>query len=293
MRPLLSAPERLSRGHSGQSSSQPAPGSVGSVEPVGAILESPSDHEVVTHPTQPKQLEIDLETHEPAHLSHPLAAEWVADVEREAAALCARREYTRALGLVQEVLASDAPAAGPLETLREILWISVTGEIGRLVGEALEAGSEGLDALATLARAEAVAREVSGEVLGAGRQEDLNRRLWWGYTKLGAQRAEAGDFESALQALSHALRLASGDPERQGQTRRSLSRALDGAADRAEEDVKRFLEKGDRSAAEACGSAMSEAVDRALADGLAPEEVVGVIAKRRDLMLRIAEERPA
>ena len=46
------------------------------------------------------------------------------------------------------------------------------------------------------------------------RREEFERRLWWGYTKVGLRRIETGNFESALEPLFRALRLGGIDEER-------------------------------------------------------------------------------
>ena len=63
------------------------------------------------------------------------------------------------------------------------------------------------------------------------RREEVDQRLWWGYTKLGMRRVESGEYEDALDPLIHALRYGEIGPDRQAETRSALARALEGVAD--------------------------------------------------------------
>jgi hypothetical protein len=104
-------------------------------------------------------------------------------------------------------------------------------DVGQLTLFAVRAVQEGRedDALHALERAERLASSMRGEEADE-RREELERRLWWGYIRLGLRRLEAGAFETALEPFFRALRLGRGDDDRLGETRGALLRALDGIA---------------------------------------------------------------
>jgi hypothetical protein len=154
-----------------------------------------------------------------------------------------------AKALLLEV-AGDERMAGPwLDRLRERLGASpVTGttpvsgaagtttvstaEVGQLTVFAVRAVQEGREdeALEALERAEHLAAAMTGP--GADeRREELERRLWWGYTKVGLRRLERGAFDTALDPFFRALRLGRVDSDRLSETRGALVRALDGVAE--------------------------------------------------------------
>jgi hypothetical protein len=63
------------------------------------------------------------------------------------------------------------------------------------------------------------------------RLEEFERRLWWGYTKLGLSRIEMRRFEDALEPLFHALSLGGVDADRLGETRGALVDAIESLVD--------------------------------------------------------------
>ncbi|OGK78634.1 MAG: hypothetical protein A2X52_09890 [Candidatus Rokubacteria bacterium GWC2_70_16] len=209
-------------------------------------------------------------------------------VERRAAALLDRRELAEASCVIQEALQSPDLPPGRRQALCDLLWTAVTGEVGRLTGQALEATGEVGEALLLLDRAEEAVRRVPQDALTPEQAEDLRRRLWWGHTKLGIERIEAGDPAGALPPLYRALGLREMDAERQTQARRALARALEAVAQRAQEDVEGLLAGGDRSGAETRGQALCRAIDEAFEQGLSQEELMTAIAKRQHVMALIA-----
>jgi hypothetical protein len=209
-------------------------------------------------------------------------------VERSAAALLDRRELAEAHRLIEEALQSPDLPPGRRQALCDLLWTAVTGEVGRLTGQALEATGEVGEALLLLDRAEEAVRRVPQDALTQEQAEDLRRRLWWGHTKLGVERIEAGDPAGALPPLYRTLGLREMDAERQTQTRRALVRALEAVAQRAQEDVEGLLASGDQSGAETRGQALCRAIDEAFEQGLGQEELMTAIAKRQHVMALIA-----
>ncbi|MBI2525659.1 MAG: hypothetical protein HYV93_06720 [Candidatus Rokubacteria bacterium] len=209
-------------------------------------------------------------------------------VERSAAALLERRELAEASRVIQEALQSPDLPPARRRALCDLLWTAVTGEVGRLTGQALQSTGEVGEALLLLDRAGEAVRRVPQDVVTPEQAEDLRRRLWWGHTKLGVERVEAGDAAGALPPLYRALALREMDAERQTQTRRALARALEAVAQRAQGEVEGLLAGGDRSGAEARGQALCRAIDEAFEQGLSQDELVTAIAKRQHVMALIA-----
>jgi hypothetical protein len=107
-----------------------------------------------------------------------------------------------------------------------------TMDVGQLTVFAVRAVQEGREdeALAALERAEHLAAAMAGPDADE-RREELERRLWWGYTKVGLRRLESGTFDTALDPLFRALRLGRTDADRLTETRGALVRVLDGVAE--------------------------------------------------------------
>jgi hypothetical protein len=202
------------------------------------------------------------------------------------------REFGGAHALIEEILGTSAVPPARQEVLRDLLWQTVTGEVGRLVGQALhatpDAGSEKDTALACLQSAEAVVAAAPAEIFTAERRQDLGRRLWWGYMKLSAQRVESGDVDGGLEPLYRALSLAEADAERQGETRQTLARAVEELVDRLGQEALARLREGDLAAAMAESRRLSEVLDSALERGLSQEDLVGAVGKRQEIMLQLA-----
>jgi hypothetical protein len=120
-----------------------------------------------------------------------------------------------------------------VDTFREMVTATFSGEIGQLTARAVRGVQDGreTDALRALERAEALLATLNDEVLSPKRREEVDRRLWWSYCKLGERRLAAAEPETALEPLVHALGYDVG-AERHEETRVLLERALDGAADR-------------------------------------------------------------
>jgi hypothetical protein len=214
-----------------------------------------------------------------------------AATERRVAGLMACRDFAAAQRPIEEALASGLLADERTSAFRDLFWTSLTGEVGRLIGEALRAAEEDppADPTAKLAEAQAVVDAVPAGALSAERSRDLARRLWWAQMKLGAQRMESGNFDGALDLLFRCLEAAEGDAEREAETRQALSRAVGGVVDQLGEGSLARLRDGDVAAALAGSRRLSELVDRALQGGLTQEDLAGAIGRRQEIMLQIAE----
>src|SRR2546422_9282740 len=102
------------------------------------------------------------------------------------------------------------------------------GEVGRLAADASRRMQEGKEeeCLAALDRAETLLGTVPEEGIAPKRRQELERRLWWGYTKLGIRRVDGGMWEESLDPLLRALGFQGVGADRQEGKRRPAVRAL-------------------------------------------------------------------
>jgi hypothetical protein len=205
---------------------------------------------------------------------------WAA-YERVVLALVQRQHYGDARRLLREALEDPRISAARAETFRELFSGTYGGEIGQLTAQAIRSMQEAreTEALAALERAEALLDTVQDEVLPPKRREEVDRRLWWGYKKLGRRRAQAGEHEAAAQALGHALRFAGVGTDRQADTRAALVRALEGLVDTRARLIRELAESGDREAALVQSDRLRSRLRDALQEGLAEEDLAGAFAK--------------
>jgi tetratricopeptide (TPR) repeat protein len=170
--------------------------------------------------------------------------------ERTVMALVQRQDFRAARRLLREALADAGfpPSLG--DTFRALFSGTFSGEIGQLTAQAIRSVQDAreADALAALQRAEGLLRALNDEALPRKRREEVDRRLWWGYRTLGERRLTAGQFETALEPLFHALGYPVG-PEPHSETHALLLRALDGVADVRALQIRERADAGDREAA--------------------------------------------
>ncbi|MEX2146751.1 MAG: hypothetical protein WED01_07025 [Candidatus Rokuibacteriota bacterium] len=206
--------------------------------------------------------------------------------EQVVMALVQRQEFPAARRHVRDAL--DDPAFPPprAERFRELLSGTFSGEIGQLTAQAIASMQEAREseALAALHRAETLLGTIAEETLPPTRREEVDRRLWWGYNKLGMRRLDAGEFEEALDTLLHAARFHGVGPDRQAQTRAALARALAGVADVRTLAIRRRAGEGDREAAVVESDKLWSLLRRVTEAGVADEQVSTVIANMRRLV---------
>lgn len=198
-------------------------------------------------------------------------------------ALIQRQEFHRARRLIRDALADDEFPPDRRGQFNELLSSTFTGEIGQLTASAiraLEDEREG-EALAFLQRAEGILSSVPAEALTSKRREEVNRRLWWGYTKLGMRRVEAGEHEEAIDPLFHALRIGEISPERQQETREAVVRALVGVAQAQGVIISQLLKDGKREAAAEAGERLKELLRESLELGLSQQELSPAFSRAR------------
>src|SRR5262249_23510694 len=127
--------------------------------------------------------------------------------QRTVMAMANRQDFRAARRLLREALADARFPAGRADTFKELFSGTFSGEIRQLTAQAIRSMQEAResDALASRQRAETLLDTLNDGALPAARREEVDRRLWWGYNKLGARRVESGEHESALEPLFHAF----------------------------------------------------------------------------------------
>ncbi len=209
-----------------------------------------------------------------------------ASYNQTAAALVQRQEFHRARRLIREALADEDFPSDRRDQFAELLSATFTGEIGQLTASAIRTleDEREREAVSFLQRAEGILSAMPPDAMPAKRREDANRRLWWGYTKLGMQRVEAGEYEEALEPLFHALKIGDIDPERQQETREALVRALEGVTDARGAMIARLAKDGNRNAAVAEAERLKTLMRESLERGLSQQELSLALTKAKRVM---------
>jgi len=209
-----------------------------------------------------------------------------ASYNQTAAALVQRQEFHRARRLIREALADEDFPADRRDQFAELLSATFTGEIGQLTASAIRTleDEREREAVSFLQRAEGILSAMPPDAMPAKRREDANRRLWWGYTKLGMRRVEAGEYEGALEPLFHALKIGDIGPERQQETREALVRALEGVTDARGATIARLAKDGNRNAAVAEAERLKTLMRESLERGLSQQELSLALTKAKRVM---------
>ena len=212
--------------------------------------------------------------------------------EQAAGRLLQRQHFETARRLLREALDDPSLPAARVGDFQELFSGTFGGEIGQLTAHAIRSMQEEREseALASLQRAEELLATISGEALPPKRREELDQRLWWGYTRLGVRRVEAGEYDAALDPLVHALRLADISPDRQAETRATLVRALEGVADVRALGIRQLNDEGDRDEAVLRTEALRELLRSYTELGLSEEELSVAFARTRRLFEELGTE---
>jgi tetratricopeptide (TPR) repeat protein len=208
-------------------------------------------------------------------------------------ALVQRQEFRAARRLLREALDHPRVPAPRAETFRELFSGTFSGEIGQLTAQAIRSMQEAreTEALGSLQRAERLLETIHEEALPPKRREEVDRRLWWGYNKLGLRRLEAGAFAEALEPLFHALRLAGTAPDRQSETRAALVQAFEGWTDARALAIREIADGGDREAALVQSDKVWTRLRAAFEEGLSERELAGALARVQRLFAEIGRAR--
>lgn len=203
--------------------------------------------------------------------------------------LVQRQEFLRARRLSWEALGDEELPAHRREAFREILSTAYAREIEQLTADAIGTLQDEGEALLSLQRAEGLLSSIPDDALTPERYEEVHRRLWEGYTKLGIHRMEAGEFENALEPLYHALlEIIAVDSERQQETRQALIRALEAAVEIRSEYISQLLKDGKRAAAFAESERVLALIRQGLEAGLSDDEVTVPLAKARQVIGQVS-----
>jgi len=211
------------------------------------------------------------------------AALWTA-YEDAVRGLVQRHEYHRARRLLGQALAEHEVPPSRQRALRDVLSATFSSEIGQLSAQAFRSLHESREseALASLRRAEELIGAMPEDALPTPRREEVDRRLLWGYTRLGRRRVEHGQFEAALEPLLRALRLdASGGDT--GEARVVLVRALEGLVETRAPGIRALGDGGDRTAAVVQCEKLWALLTSAREAGLTHDDLAGAFAKARGL----------
>lgn len=225
-------------------------------------------------------------------LAEAVRALWPA-YEQVVMALIQRQEYHAARRLLREALADERFPEARGDQFREMLLGTFSGEIGQLTAQAIRSMQEAREseALASLRRAEDLLDTIPNEALPPKRREEVDARLWWGYTKLGIRHVEAGEFEEALDLLLHALGFRTVGPERQEETRSALLRALEGIVDSRSLTIRQLAEQGDRHEAVLRSEKLWALLRSSIDLGLSEDELSVAFAKAQRLMEQLDQPR--
>lgn len=212
--------------------------------------------------------------------------------EQAAHKLLQRQEFEEARRLLREALDEPELPSSRAEEFQELLSGTFGGEIGQLTAQAIRSMQEEREseALASLQRAEELLAAVPDEALPPKRREEVDQRLWWGYTRLGIRRVESGEYEAALEPLIHALRFADIGPDRQGETRAALVRALEGVAAVRALSIRQLADEGNRDEAVLRTEALRELLRSCMELGVSEEELSVAFARTRRLFEELGME---
>lgn len=208
--------------------------------------------------------------------------------ERTVMALVQQQDFRGARRLLREALDDPRFPAGRVEAFHELFSGTFSGEIGQLTAQAIRSVQEGResDALAALQRAETLLATLSEGALSAKRREEVARRMWWGYSKLGARRLAAGEDEGALAPLFNALDYGVG-PDLRQQTCDLLARALDGAAAARAVRIQALIDAGQREAAIGQCDRLESMLNDAVGRGVPVDDLDDAVARVQRLLAAV------
>jgi tetratricopeptide (TPR) repeat protein len=206
-----------------------------------------------------------------------------------ATGLIQRGDFLAARRYVTEALADEALPRERRPPFVDLLATTHGAEAAQLTEDALHAMKDGRDdeALGLLARGEDMVALVPADGSNARARRELERRLWWGYMRIGTRRLARGAAADALEALFRALGLGGVGPERLAETRATIGRAFHQASEASRGQVERLLERGERAAAVAEAGRLAALLRRSADHGLGPDDLGDVVARVEDLRGRI------
>jgi tetratricopeptide (TPR) repeat protein len=209
-------------------------------------------------------------------------------------ALLQRQEFHVARRLLREAQADEDCPPTVQASFREMLAATFGGEVGQLTAEAIRRMQEGKEeeCLATLDRAETLLGTIPEEGIAPKRRQELERRLWWGYTKLGIKRVDGGMWEEALEPLLRALGFQGVGADRQEETRGPLVRALEGIVEARSPLIQRLTDDGDRDGALLLCEKLWTFLRMAMERGIGKDEMGPALGKTQEMFERLGKRKP-
>jgi pentatricopeptide repeat protein len=208
-------------------------------------------------------------------------------------ALVQRQEFDEARRMIDEVVEDPECPPERRSGLRELLDGAQGAEAGQATAEALRLLQRGQhdEAAAVLTRAESMLTALGADGLSAKRRQELERRLWSAYLKLGVDRVEAGAREAAMAPLFRALALTELGSERQDVARAMLTRALGEIVDERSAAIGRLIDAGDLATASTESDKLWSLLRGAVDQGLPEDDVLDVFNKVLALFRRMNGKR--
>jgi len=206
-----------------------------------------------------------------------------------ATAMMERQELHGARRLLREALTEEQIPTERREVFLDLIASTFAGEIGILAADAvraLEAGQEH-EAVVLFQRAEKVLSSVPDDAISAGRRDEINRRFWWGYTKLGIRRLQNGHADAAIDPLLRAVKIPGIDADRQQQTREALIDACRDLLEHRNQTMRDLISQGRTADAQLEGDRLRGILEDGIRYGIRPEEFGSGFDHFKDLMLRL------
>lgn len=214
-----------------------------------------------------------------------------ATYERLVGRLIQRQEYHGARRVLRQALTDEGCPPVLRATFRDLLSTTFSAEVGQLTAEAIRRMQDEREdeALATLDRAENILATIPGEGLSEKRRQELERRLWWSYTKLGIRRVERSNYEESLGPLLHALSFESVGNDRQEETREPLLRALEHIVETRSPLVERMTAEGDLEGASLLCERLRRWLGEAIERGLPRQRLATPLAQTEALLEQLSK----
>ena len=181
---------------------------------------------------------------------------------------------------------NDPPSASdPSPVLdAEAIMTEITALTTRAV-ESVERGREA-EALRALARVEDLSKSPG---LPPSAKSEIDRHLWWSYTRLGVARVEAKDFEEALDPLFRAIRVRSIDPAKYDETRWAMVKALEGVVATRAATIREVVASGHGDAAVVQAERLWTLLRSGIAAGAPRERLMRAMATSRALLEELGQ----
>jgi hypothetical protein len=200
-----------------------------------------------------------------------------------------RQEFHGARRLLREAMNEDQIPSERREVFLDLIASTFAGEIGILAANAVRALEDGqeAEAVALFQRAEQVLSSVPEGTIGSQRRDEINRRFWWGYTKLGIRRLEDGRIDAAIDPLLRAIKISGVDPDRQQETRGALTEACRDLLESRTRAIQELIAQGRTADAQLEGDRLRVILEDGIRNGISPKDLGGGFEQFRELMLRL------